>query len=48
MDIVERYRTLTRHRIAVPPDESASAFGLETRWRNLYVSAIEFNSPLIV
>ncbi len=39
MDIIERYRTLTRYKIDVPIDEVTAAFGIEQRWRKLYVDS---------
>jgi dynein heavy chain len=39
MDIIERYRTLSRYHIEIPQDELNSAFGIEERWRKLYIDS---------
>eukprot|EP01033_Poteriospumella_lacustris_P008676 gene8676-6241_t len=39
MDITERYRTLARYSIAVPPQEMTDALSIETRWRTLYCNS---------
>ena len=39
IDISERYRTLSRYDIAVPPEEMTAALSIEARWRKLYVDS---------
>jgi dynein heavy chain len=39
MDIIERYRTLTRFNIEISEDELSSAFGIEDRWRKLFIDS---------
>lgn len=47
IDITERYRTLVRYNISVPPDELESALNIDKRWRQLYIDSRTRNLRLV-